>query len=73
MQEYRVEVDALGSESWFNKEGKNHRENGPAVVSYNGHEEYWIDGKQRPNPNVIKELTVAEIEELLGYRVKVVK
>jgi hypothetical protein len=55
---------------WF-RYGKRHRVDGPAVI-YNGTEEYWIDDVKQLNPNDVKELTVADIEKLLGYRVKVV-
>jgi hypothetical protein len=55
-------------------DGKLHRDNGePAVIHADGTEEYWIDGVQQPNPVKVKELTVGDIEEILGYRVKIVK
>ncbi len=58
-----------------------HREDGPAVEYANGSREYWLNGcyyaskeawEKAKNPPV-KELTVAEISELLGYEVKVVR
>ena len=67
-----------GSKFWY-LDGKLHREDGPAVEYASGskwwylneieysEEEYW--DKLKP----AKELTVAEIESLLGYRIKVVK
>jgi hypothetical protein len=60
-----------GSESWF-KDGILHRENGPALTFANGTKEYWLNGVRQPNPNVTKELTLAEIERILGYKVKLV-
>jgi hypothetical protein len=63
---------ADGSEAWY-KNGKYHRIGGPAVIHADGYEEFWINGKRQPDPNDVKELTVAAIEELLGHRVKVVK
>jgi hypothetical protein len=66
-------------EWWVN--GRKHRLDGPAVVEYavgGDYEEWWIDGKRlteeefnyQVNP---KELTVADVEKLLGYPVKIVK
>ena len=60
-----------------------HREDGPAIEYTNGDEDYYLNGKyyteenyhkeiqKRLNP--VKELTVAEISEILGYDVKIVK
>ena len=62
---------------WYQK-GKIHRTDGPAIEA--GFDKYWfLNNRQvtedefnaRMNP--VKELTVAEIEALLGYSVKVVK
>jgi hypothetical protein len=61
-----------GGEAWY-LNGQQHREGGPAVICTDGREEYWFNGVWYPNPNTTKELTVADIEELLGYRVKIVK
>ena len=33
-----------GFKIWYNKEGEEHREGGPAVIWPNGREEYWING-----------------------------
>jgi hypothetical protein len=57
---------------WY-KNGKRHRQNGPAIIETNGAVQYWVDGKLQPKPNDVKELTVAAIEQLLGYSVKIVK
>jgi hypothetical protein len=64
-------------EWWLN--GQLHREDGPAIEWSDGYKEWWLNGKrlteeewcQRTQP--VKELTVAQISELLGYDVKVVK
>ncbi len=58
-----------------------HREDGPAVEYHNGDDNSWYlhcilydseaDWKVALNP--VKELTVAEISEMLGFEVKVVK
>jgi hypothetical protein len=65
-------VYADGDQSWY-KNGKLHRVSGPAITYADGAEEYWVNGKRRPNPKEFKELTVADIEKILGYRIKVVK
>ena len=44
MIKYKVRVDSDGDESWY-LNGKRHRENGPAIIWYNGHKEWCIDGK----------------------------
>ena len=69
---------ANGDKAWFIN-GKLHREDGPAVEYASGAKEWYINGEeltedefnQRINPVV--EMTVAEIEALVGKRVKVVK
>lgn len=67
-----------GDQRWY-RNGGYHREDGPAVENASGTREWWLDDKQlteaefnaRMNP--AKEMTLAEIEKLLGYPVKVVK
>jgi len=56
-------------EWWFN--GRLHREDGPAIEYPDGNGSWWINGKKTNIPAV--ELTIAEIETLLGYAIKVVK
>ena|ERR1700692_4675394 len=69
---------ASGTKFWLLK-GKLHREDGPAVEHANGDKYYYLDGVKyteeqfNAKMNPTKELTVAEISELLGYEVKVVK
>jgi hypothetical protein len=98
--EYTVKVDDNGSRCWY-LNGEIHRENGPAVESYDGSRYWCLNGKQHreDGPAIeysdgrrwwylndveyteedfnkktkAKELTVAEIESLLGHPVKVVK
>ena len=75
---YTVKVDSYGTKFWY-LNGQYHREDGPAIEYANGDKSWWLNGKYiteaefnaRMNP--AKELTVAEIEKLLGYSVKVVK
>ncbi len=71
-----IRVD--GTKEWH-VNGKRHRENGAAVEHVSGHKEYWLNGDyvskaahaELTQPT--KELTVADIEKLLGHKVKVVK
>jgi hypothetical protein len=65
-------VYANGTRYW-RTDGVLHRENGPAIIYSDGVEEFWLNGIQQPNPEEVKELTVAGIEMRLGYRVKIVK
>jgi len=63
----------------YYQNNKWHRIDGPARIWPNGDEEYWIDGVRYTKEeflaktNPVKELTVADIEKLLGYPVKIVK
>jgi len=69
---------ADGTKEWHVNDER-HRENGAAVVYADGQEEYWLNGDyvskaahaELTQPT--KELTVADIEKLLGHKVKVVK
>ena len=66
-----------GNKHWYIN-GNLHREDGPAIEYPNGTNYWYLNGRKlteskfnaRMNP--AKELTVAEIEKLLGYSVKVV-
>lgn len=79
MKTYKVTVDDEGSTRWYNEKDQLHRENGPAVEWVDGHKEWWVNGKKLTEEEFlkatqpIKELTVAQLEELLGHRVKIVK
>jgi len=60
---------------WLN--GLLHREDGPAIERPNGDKEWWLNDKliseEKFNPKTqTKELTVTQLEELLGYKIKVV-
>jgi hypothetical protein len=65
-------VYASGTEFWF-KNGKLHRDNGPAIVYIDGTKCWFKNGEEFDPREEVKELTVADIEELLGYRIKIVK
>lgn len=69
---------ADGAKAWY-LNGKQHREDGPAIIHADGREEWWLDGERvtedqfKIKTDPVKELTVAEIEQLLGHRVKIIK
>jgi hypothetical protein len=68
---------ADGNKSWW-RDSKLHREDGPAIEYANGAKSWYLNGGKlseaeflrRTQP--VKEMTVAEIEKLLGHKVKVV-
>ena len=69
---------ADGAKEWF-LNGERHREDGPAVEFADGSKFWYLndvhvtqaDHKRRTT--AVQELTIAEIEALLGYQVKIVK
>jgi hypothetical protein len=69
---------ANGTKFWH-LNGKYHREDGPAVEYAHGTKSWYLNGikmteqEHRARMSHVKELTVAEIEKLLGHKVKVVK
>ena len=69
---------ADGTKEWW-LNGQRHRTDGPAVEHVDGSKFWWLNGKNYTEEEFIaktqpvKELTVAEIEKLLGYTIKVVK
>jgi hypothetical protein len=69
---------ADGDKSWYFN-GKRHREDGPAVEGANGSKYWYLNGTKyteaewQAKLNPVKELSVKEISDLLGYEVKVVK
>jgi hypothetical protein len=78
MIEYKVKVNDYGDRYWY-LNGKLHREDGPAVEYANGMCCWFLNDVEYTEEDFnkktakVKELTVAEIESLLGYSVKVVK
>jgi hypothetical protein len=76
--QYQVRVYSNGDKYWY-LNGRRHRDDGPAVESSEGDKYWYLNGKQltegefnrRMNP--VRELTVEQISELLGFEVKVVK
>jgi len=77
MIEYTVKVYKNGSKEWY-LNGQLHREDGPAVEFCNGTKQWFLNDKRYTEEDFlkqtqsIKELTIVEIEALLGYKVKVV-
>ena len=71
-------VETSCGKYWY-KNGKRHREDGPAIEYSNGTVSWYLDGQcyseeeHQKQLAPVKELTVKEISELLGYEVKVVK
>ena len=73
-------IYADGTQEWCLND-QLHREDGPAIVYGDGSGLWYLYGdniteqehRQRTITNPVKELSVAEIEELLGYKVKIVK
>ena len=67
-----------GSKFWY-LNGKYHREDGPAVEWDDGMKYWYLNGEEvteeehRDRTNPVKVLSVADIEQLLGHRVKIVK
>ena len=69
---------ASGDKFWYLND-QLHRLNGPAIEYADGGKLWYLNGKAYSEEefikatNPIKELTIAEIEKLLGYSIKVVK
>jgi hypothetical protein len=67
-----------GTRQWY-LNGLRHREDGPAIEHTNGTRYWYLNGVEYTEEEFlkktakVKELTVAEIESLLGYQIKVVK
>ncbi len=70
--------NANGDKLWY-LNGKLHREDGPAIEYANGNKYWYLNDKNYSESdfnlkmNHHKELTVAEIEKLLGYSITIVK
>jgi len=67
---------ANGDKAWF-LNGKHHREDGPAIEWADGTNEWCLHGwrvseEQFNQRTKTKELTIAQLEEILGYKIKVI-
>ena len=69
---------ASGAKRWY-QEGRRHRIDGPAVVYANGSNAWYINNKEMTEDELLAatqpvvEMTVADVEKLLGRRVKIIK
>ena len=69
---------ASGAKSWY-QNNTLHRIDGPAVERADGVKEWWINDKKLTEAEFLAatqpvvEMTVAEVEKLLGKRVKIIK
>ena len=75
MIEYTVKVYDSGTRFWYVNDLL-HREDGPAIEWSNGDRSWYLHGNKVTEQEVMKpakELTVADIEKLLGHKVKIVK
>jgi hypothetical protein len=66
-----------GSRVWY-LNGELHRDDGPAIELADGYRSWYINGEgltetEFNNRSATKELSIAEIERLLGFKVKVIK
>lgn len=76
---YSYREDIGGNRIWLDEDGRFHREDGPAVERADGTKYWYLNDKKYTEEEFlkktskVKELTVADIEKLLGYPVKIVK
>ena len=67
-----------GTKSWW-QNGRRHRTDGPAIVYAVGRKEWFINGGLMSEAEFLAatqpvvEMTVADVEKLLGKRVKIIK
>ena len=67
-----------GDKRWF-QNGQRHRIDGPAVVYANGSKAWYINGVRMSEAEFLAatqptvEMTVADVEKLVGKRVKIIK
>ena len=81
-QRHRTDGPAIewwdGDKSWW-QNGQRHRTDGPAIERNNGSMEWYINDKKLTEAEFLAatqpavEMTVADIEKLVGKRVKIVK
>ena len=81
-QRHRIDGPAIdradGHKEWW-QNGQRHRIDGPAIERLDGDKEWYIDGARMTEVEFLAatqpvvEMTVAEVEKLLGKRVKIVK
>ena len=69
---------ADGDKCWY-LNGRLHREDGPAIEQADGSKEWYLNSQEYTEKEFnakmapVKELTISEIANLLGYEIKIVK
>ena len=67
---------ASGNKRWYLK-GQLHREDGPAVEHADGDKYWYLNGKEMSEQEClsrsIKEMTLSQVIEKLGYDIKIIK
>jgi len=53
---YCVDINEYGTKRYYNCEGKLHREEGPAVIWYNGSRYWFLDGESYSQEGFNKEI-----------------
>jgi len=81
-QRHRTDGPAIewwdGDKSWW-QNGQRHRTDGPAIVRNDGSMEWYINDEELTETEFLAatqpavEMTVADVEKLLGKRVKIIK
>ena len=77
MIEYTVEVYSNGDKHW-RLNGELHKEDGPAIEFETGDKFWFLNGDNLTEDQFnkamspTKELTIGELESMLGYKIKVV-
>jgi hypothetical protein len=78
MIEYKVKVSDTKTKRWYLND-QLHREDGPAVEWHDGYKYWFLNGKELTEKEFleatspVKELSINELQELLGYKIKVVE
>jgi hypothetical protein len=77
-QQHREDGPAVeyvnGNKEWYIND-RLHRKDGPAIEWADGNKDWYINGKKVTEGKVmkpVKQLTVAQIEVLLGHKIKVI-
>ena len=77
--EHGPAVEWVDGTKWWYLNGERHREDGPAIEYPDGSVEYYLNGEELTEEEYaramspVKELSVSEIEKILGYSVKIIK
>ena len=72
-------VEYTDGTKYWHQNGRRHRTDGPAVEWYDGDTEWYINGKELTEAEFLAatqpvvEMSVADIEKLVGKQVKIIK